>query len=42
MDITKMFAILKIPANATPGAYDLVITDSQGRSGTLPSGFSVI
>ena len=42
MDTTKMFAILKIPANATPGAYDLVITDSQGRSGTLPSGFSVI
>ncbi|MCQ8894565.1 MAG: PQQ-binding-like beta-propeller repeat protein, partial [Methanolinea sp.] len=42
MDPTKLFAILKIPANATPGAYDLVVTDSGGRSGTLPCGFSVL
>jgi len=42
MDPTKMFAILKIPANATPGSYDLVVTDSKGRSGTLPCVFSVL
>lgn len=38
----KMALIVYIPSTAIPGTYDIVITDSMGRSGTLPGAFTVL
>lgn len=38
----KMFVVFRIPADASPGSYDLVVTDNEGISGTLPGGFTVL